>query len=159
MSQHTCLCTWTRRSSPQPGWGWRWARAGDGAYFSRKVERWALRHLCFVCRNSLTVGGEHPTCPPCCPCPWAFPPTVLISPNENGISGRATWESRQERLDQKRAENLQRSRQLPPRWERRISGPDASGSRNEYWVNFNLPQDLVLWKPQPLWPLPLPRRH
>jgi len=159
MCPDTCPCPWARRPSPQPGWGWRWARAGDGAYFSRTVERRVMRRLCFVCRNALTVGSEHSTCPPWCPCPWASPPTVLIPPNENGISEEVTWEGRQERLDQERAESLERLRQLPARWERRLSWPDASGNRNEYWVNVNLPQDPVWWEPQRLGPLPLPRRH
>jgi len=159
MCPDTCLCPWARRPSPQPGWGWRRARAGDGAYFSCTVERRAMRRLCFVCRNTLIVGSEHPTCPPWCSCPWASPPTVLIPPNENSISERITWEGRQERLDQERAEVLERMRQLTPRWERRLFWPNDSGNRNEYPVSVNLPQDPVWWEPQRLGPLPLPRRH
>ena len=134
-------------------------RACDGAYLSRTVKRRAMRCLCFACRNALTVGSEHPKFPPWCSCPRASPLTVLISPNENGVSERVTREGRQERLDQKRAHNLERRRQFPLRWERRLSWPDASGNRNEYWLNVNLPQEPAWWEPQRLGPLPLPRRH
>ena len=64
MCPRDCPCPWAVRPPAQPGWGWEWIPQGDCAFWSRTAERRAHRRMCYVCRCAVTVGDEHPTCPP-----------------------------------------------------------------------------------------------
>jgi len=158
MCPRDCPCPWAVRPPAQPGWGWEWILQGDCAFWSRTAERRAHRRMCYVCRCAVTVGDEHPTCPPQCPCPWASPRLIKLPPDENGVEVTVTWEEHQRVLDQRREAEREEALKRPPQWERRLALPDAEGKREEYWVNRNLPAAPVWWAPKALGRLPLPRR-
>jgi len=113
--------------------------------------------FCFVGRCAASVGSEHVTCPPWCPCPWASPEEIRIPPDEKGREHTVNWQGYQHRLAQQREAEVEAARAKPPRWERRLTLPIAEGRREEFWVNLNLPQPPVWWEPKALGRLPLPR--
>jgi len=152
-----CPCPWAVRPAAQPGWGWQWIPQGDRGFYSRTEERRAHRRMCFVCRCAASVGSEHVTCPPWCPCPWASPTEIRIPPDEKGREQTVNWEGHQRRLAQQREAEVEAARAKPPRWERRLALPNAEGRREEHWVNLNLPQPPLWWEPKALGRLPLPR--
>jgi len=114
--------------------------------------------MCYVCRCAVTVGDEHPTRPPRCPCPWASPRLIKLPPDEHGVEVTVMWEEHQRVLAQRREAKREEALTRPPRWERRLALPDAEGKREEYWVSTNLPAAPVWWAPKALGRLPLPKR-
>ena len=157
MCPSTCPCPWAVRPAAQPGWGWTWIPQGNRGFYSRTEERRAHRRFCFVCRCAASVGSEHVTCPPWCPCPWASPEEIRIPPDEKGREQTVNWEGHQRRLAQHREAEVEAARAEPPRCERRLALPNAEGRREEHWVNLNLPQPPLWWEPKALGRLPLPR--
>jgi len=149
-----CPCPWACRPSPHPGWGWRWIGSQPG-YLGRTAERRAHRRLCYVFRLALTVGPQHPTCPPWCPCPWASPPRVDLPPDRYGNVLTVTWEERQRRLSEERAAAEART---APLWIQVQTWPDANGARGLRWIDVNKPHPPEWWEPELLGPLP-PRRR
>ena len=149
-----CPCPWARRPSAHPGWGWRWV-GSTGGYLSRTEERRAHRHICYVCRLAMTVGPDHPTCPPWCPCPWASPPIVETPPDEIGWVHHVKWEAYVRVEANKRAAA---EAKVPPRWVQVETWPDANGVRGLRWIDANKTQPPEWWEPQQLGPLPPCRR-
>jgi len=85
--------------------------------------------MCYVCRFAVTIGDEHPTCPPQGPCPWASPRLINLPPDEHGVEVTVMWEVRQRMLAQRREAEREEALKSPPRWERRLALPDAEGKR------------------------------
>jgi len=93
--------------------------------------------MCYVCRLAVTVGPEHPTCPPWCPCPWASPPIAETPPDEIGCVHHVKWEGYVRHENERRRAAVAK---VPPRWMEVPTWPDADGVRGLRWVDASRQQ-------------------